>query len=166
MAIVIEDGTGLSNAQAYDSVASLDAYLAERGLTTAATIAQKESALVIAAKDWIDGRHVFAYDKLVPTQALKFPRDNDEGLPNDIKLANIKAAWLQLQGLLLVDLTSISTSGTVESESKSVGPLSKSVTFKDGSAQVYARILPADLTNLLNPYLLAGGGMGRTFRVL
>ena len=166
MAIVIEDGTGLSDAQAYESVANLDAYLDERSLGGCYTTAQKQSALVIAAKDWIDGRHTFANNKLVSTQALKFPRDNDVGLPSDIKLANIKAAWLHLQGVLLVDLTTISTSGTVESESKSVGPLSKSTTYKDGSAQVYSRVIPEDLNILLRPYLLASGGIGRTYRVL
>jgi hypothetical protein len=166
MAIVVEDGTGLSNAQCYESVANLDAYLAERGLTTSATDAEKEAALVVAAKDWIDGRHTFANSKLVSTQALQFPRNNDVGLPDDIKVANIKAAWLQLQGLLLVDLSTISTSGTVESESKAVGSLSKSTTYKDGSAQVYARVIPEDLNILLRPYLLASGGMGRTYRVL
>lgn len=166
MAIIVEDGSGVTGAQCYSTVAALDEYIDERGYTNTYTTQQKESALVISAKDWIDGRHTFANEKLVSTQGMQFPRDNGVGLPDDIKLANLKAAYLQLQGLLLVDLTSLNTSGTVESESKSVGPLSKSTKYVEGSAQIYGRILPTDLTSLLKPYLLNSGGFGRTYRVL
>lgn len=164
MAIIVETGDGLSNAQAYIDVAYLDAYMAERGLTTDKTEQQKEAAIVISAKDWIDGQHSFAGRKLDQDQALEFPRV-DVGVPLAIKQANAQAAYLQLNGALLVDTTSISTAGVVESESKSVGPLSKSVTYKSGSAQLYGRVLPVNLTNLLRPYLLNSGGMGLAFRV-
>ena len=166
MTIIVEEGSGVTGAQCYNTVAALDAYIDERGYTNTYTTEQKESALVISAKDWIDGRHTFAEDRLTDTQGLEFPRDNEVGLPDDIKLANLKAAYLQLQGLLLVDLATLNTSGTVESESKSVGTLSKSTKYVDGSAQIYGRILPADLTTLLKPYLLNSGGFGRTYRVL
>jgi hypothetical protein len=165
MAIVVEDGTGLSNAQAYASAADLQAYCAERALSLADyNEAAQEAALVISAKDWIDGYHEFVYNKLDEDQALDFPRDNDIGLPDEIVLANIKAAYLQLQGLLLVNLSGLSVAGTVESESKAVGSLSKSVKYKNGSAQVYGRILPADLTNLLRPYLSNSGLIGTVSR--
>ena len=165
MAIVVEDGTGLSNAQCYCSVEYLDAYLTERGLSHGHNTADKEAALVIAAKDWIDGEHDFIENKLVSTQALKFPRDNDVGLPEAIMQANAQAAHLHLHDSLLVDTTSISTSGAVESESKAVGSLSKSVTYKSGSAQIYSRILPKNLTNLLRPYSLNSGGLGVVYRL-
>ena len=163
MAIVVEDGTGLSNAQCYCSVAYLDAYLAERGLAHGHSTNDKEYALVIAAKDWIDGQHDFNGEKIEATQALKFPRDIYD-LPEDIKLANAKAAHLHLHDSLLVDTTAISVAGTVESESKQVGTLSKSVKYKSGSAQIYGRVLPADLTSLLRPYLSASGMMGTVSR--
>lgn len=157
MAIIVEDGTGLANAQCYCSVTYLDAYLAERGLSHGHNTADKEAALVIAAKDWIDGQHTIASGKLVSTQALKFPTV-DNGLPEDIKIANAKAAHLQLHGLLLVDTSTINVNGDIESESSSVGSLSDSVTYKSGSSQRYSRVLPTDLTMLLQPYL--SGGMG------
>lgn len=163
MAIIVEDGTGLSNAQCYCDVAYLDAYLTERGLEHGHSTAQKEAALVIAAKDWIDGFHTFTGEKLVETQALSFPTD-EYGFPEAIKLANAKAAHLHLHNLLLVDASLISQSGIVESESKELGPLSKSVTYKSGSAQIYGRILPKDLTNLLIPYLDTSGLMGTVKR--
>jgi hypothetical protein len=157
MAIIVEDGTGLADAQCYCSLEYLDAYLEERGLEHDHSDADKERALVIAAKDWIDGYHTFNSEKLVSTQALKFPTE-DDGLPADILLANAKAAHLYLHDLLLVDLSLVSTSGEVESESKSIGTLSKSTSYRAGTAQRYSRVLPRDLTNLLQPYLYAGSG--------
>ena len=164
MTIIVEDGTGLDNSQCYCDVDYLDAWMAERGYTTSATGPQKEAALVISAKDWIDGEHEFQGEKLEDDQAMDFPRDDDIGLPEDILKANAHAAYLQLNGTLLVDTASLNTSGTIESESKSVGQLSKSVKYKSGTAQVYGRVLPKSLTNLLKPYLL-GGGLGSVVRL-
>lgn len=165
MTIVVEDGSGVPGAQSYASVAELDAYAVYRLDLTNYNTAQKEAALVIASTDWMDGTHTFRSEPLTTDQGLFFPTVQD-GFPTAIKTAALKAALLQLQGLLMVDLTKISQSGAIESESKSVGPLSKSVTYKSGTAQLYARILPADLTNLLKPYLSpSGGGLGVSYRV-
>lgn len=162
MAITVETGAGISGANSYASVAELDSFAVHRLDLTDYTEAQKESALVIASMDWLDGQHSFRSGPETDTQGLFFPTKED-GYPAAIKTATLKAALLQLQGLLMVDLTTISTSGSIESESKSVGPLSKSVTYKSGTAQRYARVLPADLERLLTPYLL--GGRGMTYRL-
>lgn len=159
MSIITEDGTGLTDAQSYCDVDYFDSYLAERSIQNSYTTEQKESAIVIAAIDWIDGYHTFNSCKLVDTQALKFPTV-ENGLPDDIKLANAKAAYLQLRGLLLVDQSTLSTSGIIESEDKSLGALSKSVKYVAGSAQVYSRIIPRDLKNLLAPYLSSSNSLG------
>jgi hypothetical protein len=165
MAIIVEDGSGVVGANSYASVAELDAYAAHRLDLASYNTAQKESALVIASSDWMDGTHEFCGDQLTTTQGLFFPTVVD-GLPANIKTATLKAALLQLQGLLLVDYKSISQSGVVESESKSLGSLSKSVTYKSGTSQIYGRILPTDLTNLLKPYLCAtSSGPGVAYRV-
>jgi hypothetical protein len=165
MAIVVEDGTGLSNADCYASVASMDAYLAKRNIVLTNTEAEKEAALVVSAQDWIDGQHSFSHERLTEDQALEFPRDNEIGLPEAIVTANIKAAHMQIQGLLMVDYSTLNKQGVIASESKSVGPLDKSTTYESGTAQYFSRLLPVDLTNLLLPYLSAGG-FGRIYRVL
>lgn len=157
MAVIVEDGTGKSDAQCYCDHTYVLNYLAERGITHSYTQSAIEGALVISAKDWIDGQHTFRYEILVEDQALSFPRAVF-GFPSNIPLANCKAAILQLKGALLVDTSKISTSGTVTSESKQLGPLSKSVTYKDGTDQTYYRVLPVDLTRLLKPYLLKSTG--------
>lgn len=165
MTIIVEDGSGVSGANSYASVAELDAYAAYRLDLTPYDTTKKESALVIASSDWMDGTHEFCGDQLTETQGLFFPTVVD-GFPSNIKTATLKAALLQLQGLLLVDYKSISQSGVVESESKTLGPLSKSVTYKSGTAQIYGRVLPTDLTSLLKPYLCpVSGGPGVAYRV-
>lgn len=163
MAIIAEDGTGLSNAQCYCDYDYYQSVVSELGLAHTHSEAQTEYALVSAAKRWIDGQHEFAGSKLNHDQALKFPRDKF-GLPDDIKRANALGAWYHLQGLLLVDVSAIGVAGEVESESKAVGSLSKSVSYRAGTAQRYSRVLPSDLTNLLKPYL-ANSGMGVTYRL-
>lgn len=162
MAIVVETGEGLSNAQAYIDAAYLQSFAALRAFDLSGydTPAQ-EAAIIIAAQDWLDGQHTFANEKLTEGQALDFPR-TVYGLPNEIKIANAKAALLQLQGLLLVDTSVISVNGDIESESSSMGSLSDSVTYRTVSSQRYGRVLPVDLTMLLQPYLYGSmGGLRR-----
>lgn len=77
MSIVIEDGTGLANAEAFCSVAFADTYLAARGLTLWATMstAEKEQALRRAAdcmEQWY--RNTWAGTRVNSTQALSWPR--------------------------------------------------------------------------------------------
>jgi len=166
MSIIVENGTGLSNAQCYCTYAEYLAAVTELGLSHTQTEAQTEPAIVSAAKRWIDGQHDFAGEKLVSTQALKFPRDRDIGLPAEIVRANALAAWYHLQGALLVDTTAIPTSGDVVSIRKKLDVLETDTQYQSGTAQFYARILPADLENLLTPYLKQSASFGRVVRML
>ena len=77
MTIIVEDGTGLDNAESYSSVAEADAYFTKRGVVRwdDATTQQKEIALINATEtiDLLFGL-VFIGVKLKETQALQFPR--------------------------------------------------------------------------------------------
>lgn len=77
MAIVVEDGTGLDNAESYGSVVEADAYFTKRGVVrwTDTTTQQKEIALINATEtiDLLLGL-VFIGVKLKENQALQFPR--------------------------------------------------------------------------------------------
>lgn len=78
MALVVEDGTGLSGAQVYDTIADCASYLTARGLTafdSLATDALKETALLLAtevAEGWVRGRVDGV--RRISTQALIYPR--------------------------------------------------------------------------------------------
>lgn len=75
MAIVVEDGTGIENAETYATVAELEAYAAKRGLTlTTNTEANKERLLRLAS-DYIESKlYRLAGYKSHQRQALAFPR--------------------------------------------------------------------------------------------
>jgi len=157
MAIVVEDGTGLSNAVAYCDYAYFHNYVTIRGIQHSHSVETIEAALVVAAIDWIDGEHEFANDKLKTTQSLKFPR-TVFGLPSSIKEANANAAWLHLNKLLFPDLSLVSQNGDIESESKQISVMSKSVSYTSGTSQKYSRVLPKGLRLLLRPYLSMSSG--------
>ena len=71
MALIIEDGTGLSTATSYASEAELAAYALARGITVAGT----DTELLITALDYIDSFN-FIGDKYSSAQSLQWPRDN------------------------------------------------------------------------------------------
>lgn len=78
MAVVVEDGTGLTNATVYDSLANVSAHHAARGRTSWASLASdaiREEAM-IRATDYLDfrfGRRLRGYRK-TSGQALAVPR--------------------------------------------------------------------------------------------
>jgi hypothetical protein len=103
--MVVEDGTGLPNADSYASVAAADAYFLARGNATwaAALTADKESALVRATQS-LDGRCSWRGVRLTSAQGLRWPRalaiDDDgyslDGVPLRLRYATIEAAVVEL----------------------------------------------------------------------
>jgi hypothetical protein len=76
MALVVEDGTGKSDADSYISVADADTYFAAHGNPTAWSAASdeaKESALRYATV-WMDGKWNWLGTIVLGTQALLWPR--------------------------------------------------------------------------------------------
>lgn len=82
MALVIENGTGLSNSESYVDVAYVDAYFLKRGNTEWDSITNKESRIVLAM-DFIENNYTYIGTKLLSTQSLSFPRliDGETVLP-------------------------------------------------------------------------------------
>ena len=159
MALILEDGTGVTGANTYASVAELEAYAdGELDLSTY-TNTQKENALMIASRRWIDGEHQYLSDPLLKTQGLKFPT-LDDAFPSDIKNAALLGAMFQIRGLLLPDYAAIELTGEIISESHNLGgKLQSSVTYAKGTSQRKQRILPNELHSLVGKY--TGSGMSR-----
>src|SRR5690606_27756416 len=90
MALIVEDGTGLPNAEAYISVADADSYFAKRGNSAwaALTVDAKEVALRLGA-DYMAAVYGprWCGERLTDTQALDWPRD-EQGVPEAVKRAN------------------------------------------------------------------------------
>ena len=101
MALVVENGTGLANAESYSSVSDLDTYITNYNITSTADTAAKEAALRIAT-DFIDGAYRFPGIAKDDDQALRWPRVDaftDEGydilsseIPDPVKDATVVAA--------------------------------------------------------------------------
>lgn len=134
MALIVEDGSGLMDANAYVSVEYADEYFLARGMTTWAVLelAAKEAA-IINATDYIDQRWPCFKGELVNEfQGLMFPRTLWEGVPANVKRAcceyAINATERPLWFIPVVD-----ESGYAVAERKEkVGPIEEQVKFAVG----------------------------------
>lgn len=161
MALVVEDGSGLADAEAYISAEDADAYFLARGNTTWAALTDeaKEAALrdgsdymlAVYGPRW-KGSRVSA------TQALDWPRDGvvangfevgDDVVPTAVARANAELAVRASAGPLLGD-----QGAAVKQEV--VGPIS--VTYQDGARQVTRY---ASVDGMLGAYLRDGSGGGQ-----
>ena len=105
MALVIEDGTGLTNSESYVDESYVDAYFLKRGNTEWNSITNKESRIVLAM-DFIENNYTYLGTKLVSTQSLSFPRfvDGETVMPPlSLKSAVCELALKSNSGDLLQD---------------------------------------------------------------
>lgn len=170
MAIVIEDGTGLSTAEAYVSVADFKTYWSNRGVTLADTYsdAQLEAAL---RKGFTYINTIGRYKAVTLTlaQSGEFPRDGltdwngrlIEGVPRQVKEAQNELSYKALTEELYEDLD---RGGRVASES--VGPISVSY-FADApagktfrAAMMILKPFMRSVSDAFAPYI--GGAAGQT----
>ena len=105
--MIVEDGTGLTNANSYVSVEYADSYFSARGIAGWETLTQavKEQSL-IRATDYIDNIFRWCGKKTSSEQSLRFPRENLKdyegneivGVPNCLKQAVCDGAMLISNG--------------------------------------------------------------------
>lgn len=134
MALVVETGTGLPDAEAYVTVAEFKDYCDKRGLSYAGKADLEIEQKVRLGTDYVDTISRYKGNRLSPQQALQFPRANlfdwggveVAGLPLKVKQATSELAYRALSGELYEDLD---RGGMVQSES--VGDIS--VTYAEGA---------------------------------
>jgi len=135
VALIVEDGTGRSDAESYVGLSDADAYATARGLTfpidAGAPATAAEQALRRATA-WIDGAYRTRFPgfrKELRVQALEWPRRGaydihgypigENELPRELKAATIEAAVRELAspGVLTPDVTpgKLKSSVTVDS---------------------------------------------------
>ena len=165
MALVVEDGTGLTNAESYISEADVDTYFSVRGnpsTWTAATTPEKEAALRRGAQ-YLDAQYGLRWlgARTNETQALNWPRAgivdqdgfaiDDDAMPQALLDASAEAALRHLgedDGLL----PDVDEPG-IEREKIKAGPVESDVTYA-GSNTGLKRFTLID--KLLAP-LISGG---------
>ena len=110
--MIVENGTGLTNANSYVSVEFADDYFSARGVSgwDALETTQKEQAL-IRATDYIDNIYQWYGKKSTAEQALRFPRtdlkdyEGNEitGIPTCLKQAVCDASLISANGTELFE---------------------------------------------------------------
>lgn len=134
MALIVESGVGLPDAEAYISVAEADAYFAARGNAAwgALNTAAKEAALRLGA-DYMEAAYgpKWKGERVSDTQALSWPRGGVDGVADDVvpvavQRANAELAVRSISGPLMADQGA-------QVKSETVGPIS--VTYADGARQ-------------------------------
>ena len=142
MAFVVEDGTGLSNANSYIEVAYADSYFTDRSIAAwSGDNATKQSAIV-RATDYIEARWAdsfLGWREFPDTpQSLSFPRlglyDREgyliSGIPDLLKRATAEYALRALTVTLLPDPVVSDASGReIESAREKVGPIETEYTY-------------------------------------
>lgn len=147
MALIVEDGTGMADANSYESVENADAYFTARGITAWSGSDPVKEAALIAATEYVDIRwrgKLKGKLQFPDTQVLLFPRINvyDEelrlltGVPKDLRSAVCEYALISLTQTLMPNQPVISSDvgKILMEETKQVGPIRKSKKYQIGSA--------------------------------
>lgn len=166
MALVVEDGTGKSNADAYISTADVTTYLTARRVAadfatwTAADTPTKEIAVRLATQ-WLDSRYQERWRgvKFDGAQALNWPRDSVEldgfilsasDLPQQLLDATAELALKVTDGDTL--FADMADEGTVRSKAVRIGLISERVEYAGGSKGVKRyRLVEALVSVIIEP---------------
>ena len=154
--IIVEDGTGLANANVYCDSAYLDSHAELLGEDlTAYTDEQKKSAIWVAANKYIDRLHEFKGAKVQPDQGMKLYTDlvTFAEAGDDIQQANAEAAILQLKGLLFVDPSTQDVNGKVIKTKDKLDVLEKEREYEEGTS-IITKYNTSTIDALLKPYVL------------
>lgn len=131
MPFIVEDGTGLVDANAYISIEFADQYFQERGVTAWTGTSDQKQAYIIRATDYVEGRfaHKFIGSPLTTTQALSFPRREIAGLPVQLKRAVAEYAVRAIAGKLAPDVVTSESGAKVTSYRSKLGPLEEETQY-------------------------------------
>lgn len=172
MALVVEDGTGLSTADSYCSLASALAYHAKFGNTAWAALASDavREVLLLKATRYVDTLYALRVpgNRLTTTQALLFPRYAiyyPDGLLIDytkqLSVLVMVCSELALKANTEDIYTDLSNSGVVASESNSVGSISTSKTYVNGRSPIKVYRL---IDDMMSPLLSNNSMWGEVIR--
>ena len=152
MALIVENGTGLADAESYVSVADCGTYCTAHGLTAwTGTDAAKEVALRIATQ-YLDTNYAFKAEKTYVDQSLEFPRyfwEWDDPMMNRLRNACCELAVKALAGSLYQDVEPAHTIRVT------VGPITKETRPIDNGGQVRYKQVDA----LLRPLVMGAGSV-------
>ena len=167
--LIVEDGTGVADANTYVDLIYLASYASDRGLTLPTLDVDREVYL-LRAMDYLESRRaIFQGSKTDPAQSLQWPREGAqidcEDIANDVIPVELKRAQSQLvveqqQGTKLFPTPRTSTTDGFVIE-KTVGPLTKR--WAPGGAGTVSPLIPIKIASVeifLKPLTIAGSCCG------
>ncbi|MEM8495226.1 MAG: DnaT-like ssDNA-binding protein [Planctomycetota bacterium] len=151
MALIVEDGSIVENANGYDTVANVKSFWDDRGFdhsayTDDAVIGQA----IVKATDFLDGNYRWKGEVVSSEQSLQWPRyvylegeDYDDTfaiVPDAVRRATAEYARLALSNPLESD-PATGLQGAVRRTDRQVGPLRKEIEYAGGGASSTLRRL-------------------------
>jgi hypothetical protein len=152
MAFTVEDGTGLSDSNAYLSVAAFKAYCDDRGKSYSGFSDTQIQQAIVRSSDYADIRWRYKGIRLSTGQAMEFPRidaayDDGEpilGVPDEMVQAVAEYSLLELNGTTLAPNPAYDTTNfDLQSIAQQVGDVSESKTFASSSGRRSFRDYPS-----------------------
>lgn len=166
MTLIVEDGTGLTTANAYCSVEYASAYFSLRGMQRWSEATEEaQEAAIVQATDYIDIRwgYMLVSTKATDLQSLEFPRKVWLGVvPEGIKKACAEYAVRALDGPLMPDLSRDESGLQVLETDEKVGPIQEKKKFASGSVGIGYQMYPS-ADAYMRPFLGANA-LGRVIR--
>lgn len=173
MAFIVETGAGVADANAYVTVAELDAYWVDRNVTLTNTDPEKQAAIIVATQ-YVDLNNRWKGELSAVTQTLDFPRQNvldNEGraidkatIPTLLKSAIAEYSRRQLAADIQPDVDTLT--GAIIRKKDKIGDLETEVQYQANSSGYFGmKRYP-----LADKYLIGlrvggnGGNMGRLIR--
>lgn len=167
--LVQDDAGSVEDANAYITVAFLDAFHADRANSLVGFTSTNKETAIVRATDYLDGRFIFIGDKTTVQQRTAWPRasavDREGnvrgGIPFEIKEATCEYAFRALTVPLNPDPVRDATGQIVQSKSESVGPISESVSYIGGGGFVMPSYPAADNRLRASGLVVSGRDAGR-----
>lgn len=167
MALTVEDGTGLADADAYVDVAFVDAYAANYGKTDWEGLASQtdQEMHIRRATQFVDNNYLSGFQPLTSTQRLAFPAKYAyvrghlvTGVPIQVKEAVAELANISVT----TSLVDVQSERQAIQRTVKAGDVSKSETF---SNSIYTKLFhPVEL--ILRPLDRGTGRIGQGFSVV
>jgi len=170
MSLVVEDGTGKSDAQSYLSVVDFKSYCTARGISISAYADPAIESGLINATEYIEirwGESLKGSMEFQDTQALLFPRlsiyDSEgralTGIPQRLERATAEYTLISLAQSLMPNPT-IETSGKILiEESDETGPIKETKKYQSG----YLTTRPYPKADALMACFVVGAGITRVY---
>ena len=168
MSLIVEDGTTVSGAAAYITVADADAYLASYGkdaVWSTKSVNEKE-ILLRSSRLYMDTKYTWKGTQATGGHSTIWPRsgvyieDNlisSVTIPADISNSNALLAADAASSDLYRNIDNGSTGQLIQSTEDAVGPLKSSISYFDSPTSNGTQIAFTEVNSILKPYTIGGG---------